>query len=43
MDGWFEAEQVVNYATAAVERWRTDNPDAEPGTVVFAVNTKDGD
>jgi len=43
MDGWFEVDQRINYATAAVERWRKDNPEPEPGTVLMVVDTRDQD
>jgi hypothetical protein len=41
-DGWFEVEEHVDYAQAAVDRWKAehDSGDVEPGTRLFVVDTR---
>lgn len=40
-DGWFEAEPVVNFATAARERYLNDHKNLEPGTRILIRYTKE--
>jgi hypothetical protein len=41
-DGWFEAEEVTDYAQAALDRWHKEHQgkDAEPGTRLVVVDTR---
>ena len=41
-DGWFEVEEQVDYAQAAIDQWRKDQDgkDVEPGTRLVVVNTR---
>jgi hypothetical protein len=41
MDGWFEVnDDVVDHAAAAMEDYRKNNKNIEPGTQLRIVNTK---
>ena len=39
-DGWFEAYEVVNYATAAREIWAKKHKNPEPGSRIAVRYTK---
>lgn len=42
MDGWYEVDERVDYAQAAVDRWReAQHGKAEPGIFPVVVNTRD--
>ena len=39
---WYEAKSMVCGACAAVDRWKKENKDPSPGTLVYAVDTYEG-
>lgn len=40
-DGWYEvADDLICFKQAALERFRKDNPDLEPGTQLYVVDTR---
>ena len=42
MDGWLEVDERVDYAQAAIDRWReSQHGKSEPGVFPVVVNTRD--
>jgi hypothetical protein len=40
MDGWFDVEERVDYAQAALDQWRAEQKDPIPGTYPVLVNLR---
>lgn len=40
MDGWFEVEDGVDYAQAAIDTWRAGKKNPEPGLYPILIDTR---